>query len=82
MDNIYKTTDIVLAATLRLKNHQLVDIELRGKQGTFVFLDVEQEFLDDFDLGKHLVEPISFNGEIKSLTTIIRRKVSSGVYMS
>jgi hypothetical protein len=34
--NEYRTTDIVLAAVIRLDGYQLVDIETQGNKGTLV----------------------------------------------
>jgi hypothetical protein len=72
----YKTTDIILAATLRVHGYMLHLIELNGKKGTFIFEDVDQEFITDYDLGNIKVEPISFNNNIKQLTTSVRRMVT------
>lgn len=67
------TSDIVLAATLKVKGYRLDRIEKQGNRGVFCFNSVDTEVLSDFDLGKALVEPISFNTAIKSLTTAARR---------
>jgi len=69
----YKTTDIILAACLRLKSYEMVTIEVSGNKGTFVFKDVGQDFVDEYDLGKLLVEPVAFNNMVKHLTTSVRR---------
>jgi hypothetical protein len=74
---IYKTTDIILAACLRLCGKEMVDIELNGNKGTFCFTDVDNDFLVEYDLGKIRVEPVAFNNTIKQLTTSIRRMVAS-----
>lgn len=71
----YKTTDIVLAATLKTLGHGLLDIEVQGTKGTFVFGEVDPDFLTQFDLGKQRVEPVEFNNAIKQLTTSVRRMV-------
>lgn len=70
----YKTSDIVLAASLRVHGNDLSSIELQGSKGIFVFDQVDEQFLQDFDLGKIKVEPIIFNNTIKQLTTSVRRK--------
>ena len=71
----YKTSDIVLAASLKVNGYELESIELVGNKGIFVFNDVSSEFLLDFDLGKIRVEPVIFNNMIKQLTTSVRRKL-------
>lgn len=73
MTTLYKTTDIILAACLRLNNHQLLSIEVNNTKGTFVFENVDKQLLADYDLGKVRVEPVSFNNTIKQLTTSVRR---------
>lgn len=70
---VYKTTDIVLAAYLKLCGCILTTIEKQGQKGTFVFDKVTDEMLKTFDLGQACVEPVSFNNTIKSLTTSVRR---------
>lgn len=68
-----ETSDIVLAATLKVFNQQLDKIQKQGNRGIFCFSNVDEEILADFDLGKSLVEPVSFNNAIKALTTAVRR---------
>lgn len=73
----YKTSDIVLAASLKSLGNTLSSVELQGSKGIFVFEDVEQQFLDQFDLGQIRIEPISFHSAVKQLTTIVRRKLNN-----
>lgn len=70
---IYKTTDIVLAAFLKLEGCVMTGIEKQGQKGTFVFQDVSDDLIYDFDLGNAKVEPVAFNNMIKQLTTSVRR---------
>lgn len=69
----YKTTDIVLAASLVVHGNKMTKIEVLGSRGTFVFENIEQDFLDDYELSKCVVEPVAFNNAIKRLTTSVRR---------
>lgn len=69
----YKTTDIVLAASLVVHGSKMVKIEVVGSRGTFIFENIEQDFLDDYELSKCAVEPVAFNNAIKRLTTSVRR---------
>lgn len=69
----YKTTDIVLAAFLKISGCQMTGIEKQGQKGTFVFDSVEDELIVAYDLGKAQVEPVTFNNTIKQLTTSVRR---------
>ena len=64
---------IILAAVLRLNDYDMVMIEKDGNKGTFVFADVDLDFITEYDLGKVRVEPVSFNNAIKQLTTSVRR---------
>jgi hypothetical protein len=68
-----QTSDIVLAATLKVKGQKLDKIEKQGNRGIFCFLDVDEKLLNEFDLGHALIEPVSFNNAIKALTTAARR---------
>jgi hypothetical protein len=74
----FKTSDIVLAAVLRLNDIELIDIEVMGSKGTFIFTNIDADFLVQFDLGKALVEPVAFNNMIKQLTTSVRRLTRNG----
>lgn len=69
----YKTTDIVLAAFLKLQGYNMVTIEKQGLKGTFVFEDVPNDVVTSYDLGQCSVEPVSFNNTLKALTTSVRR---------
>jgi len=71
----YKTTDIILAACLRLSGNEMTRIDLKGSKGTFCFDAVDDDLIMDYDLGKCLVEPVAFNNMIKQLTTSVRRMV-------
>jgi hypothetical protein len=74
----FKTTDIVLAAVLRLNDIELINIEVAGNKGTFIFTNIDDGFLVQYDLGKALVEPVAFNNMIKQLTTSVRRLTRNG----
>jgi len=69
----FRTQDIVLAATLKVKGFKLIELLKNGNKGTFVFEGVSDEDINDYDLGTCLVEPRSLNAEIKALTTSARR---------
>lgn len=72
----FKTSDIVLASTLKINGIPLLDIEMVGTRGVFVFDSVSKELLQSFDLGELTVEPNSFHQAVKQLTTAVRRKQS------
>ena len=78
MSEIYKeyaTTDITLAAVLVENQNPLDRIQVQGNKGIFHFLNVEKQFLQDYDTRKIMVEPITFHAAIKNLTTAVKRLV-------
>lgn len=70
-----ETHDIVLAAALKTLGYQLSTIEKIGNRGIFHFSNIDASVITDYDLGRLLVEPVSFNAAIKSLTTASRRTI-------
>jgi hypothetical protein len=72
--DIYKTSDIILAACLKVQGYELDSIKkTENGKGIFIFKDVPDDYLAQYDLGKVLVEPVNFNNAIKQLTTSVRR---------
>lgn len=67
------TSDIVLAASLKVKGFILNRIEKNGNKGIFIFNEVDLQIIEDYDLGKCLIEPVAFNNAVKALTTATRR---------
>lgn len=68
-----ETTDIVLAAYLKARGFRMIEILKNGNKGTFVFVDVPESEINEYDLGSARIEPKSLNYEIKTLTTAARR---------
>mgnify|MGYP003598739579 CR=1 FL=1 len=68
-----ETTDIVLAAYLKVKGYRLIEILKNGNKGTFIFIEVPEDVINEYDLGQAEVEPKALNYEIKALTTAARR---------
>lgn len=68
-----ETSDIVLAAMLKVKGFRLDRIEKSGKRGIFCFADVDNAELTQFNLGQSLVEPVALNNAVKALTTATKR---------
>jgi hypothetical protein len=66
----------VLASTLKTLGYSIKRIEKVGNKGTFHFENVPLSIINEFDMGQCKVEPISFNNQIKSLTTAVRRQAS------
>lgn len=73
MKQYCETSDIVLAATLKVKGYRLDRIEKDGKRGIFCFADVDVSELTQFNLGQALVEPVALNNAVKALTTATKR---------
>ena len=71
----YPTTDLILATVLKENGNVLDKITTQGIKGIFYFLDVEKDFLVSYDTGKLLVEPVSFQNSLRSLTAAVRRQV-------
>lgn len=67
------TTDIILAAYLKVRGYKLIEILKNGNKGTFIFDNVPDHIINDYDLGQSQVEPKALNYEIKALTTAARR---------
>ncbi len=70
-----ETQDIVLAAALKVLGYRLDHLEKVGNKGIFFFSGVDETVINDYDLGKLLVEPVAFNSAIKALTTASRRSL-------
>jgi hypothetical protein len=77
MLSLFRTTDIVLAACLKLEGFQLERIECRGKQGTFVFADVDPKVIDAFNCGRMVVEPTQFHGMVRQLSASVVRQITA-----
>lgn len=73
----YKTSDLVIAAVLKTSGIELTTIELKGARGIFCFKNVDQDILDQIDMGNILVEPTDFHNTTKQLTSIVRRKLQN-----
>lgn len=71
----YKTTDIVLASCLRLLGHSIETIDVAGRRGTFVFMDVPPAIIEEFNCGKILVDPVAFHGMLRQLSTSVNRQM-------
>ena len=77
MIQIYKTTDIVLAAVLKMQGYKL-DITIEGRRGTFIFLNVDPHSLDEFNYDGIRVEPKEFNAAVRTLSGTINRMINNG----
>jgi hypothetical protein len=73
MKRTIETQDIVLASALKVLGYRLDHIEKIGNKGIFYFADIDDQVINDYDLGNLRVEPVAFNSAIKALTTASRR---------
>lgn len=69
----FSTSDIILAAYLKLNDCPLIRIDKEGAKGTFIFTNVTKQLVDTFDIGEAKVEPMRFNQTIKALNTAVKR---------
>lgn len=77
---MFKTSDIVLAATLRVKGFPLSSVEVVGTRGVFVFTGVDGTTLDRFNMGEMVVEPNVYHQAVKQLTALARRKCNESIH--
>jgi hypothetical protein len=68
-----ETSDIVLAAVLKVKGYRLESIQKDGRKGIFAFADVDDLVMNEFNLGQSAVEPVAFNNAVRALTTAAKR---------
>ena len=78
MHTSYKTTDIVLAAVLKMLGYKLDSIEIEGRRGTFIFVDVDPHSLDEYNYDGIRVEPKEFHAHVRTLSSTINRMVTNG----
>lgn len=71
--NRIETSDICLAASLRVYGYTLYHILKEERRGIFVFLDVDDEIVSKYNLGQLLVEPNAFHAAIRFLTMAVKR---------
>lgn len=78
----YGTSDIVLAATLKMHGVEFDRISVTKlpsgmRRGVFHFKNVSVDDLTAFDMGKFSVEPVAFNSEVRQLTAAVKRLTES-----
>lgn len=71
----YRTTDIVLAACLKMLGFEMESIEVEGRRGTFVFANIPESTIMEFNCGKIRVDPVSFHGMLRQLSTSDNRQI-------
>jgi len=70
----YETTDLTLAAALRMFDVQLDRIVLTdSKYGGFFFKDVPIKLLEEYDLQHMKVEPFAFHRMIVALSSAVKK---------
>ena len=68
-----ETSDICLAASLRVYGYTLQEILKEERRGIFVFVDVDDDIVSKYNLGQLLVEPNAFHAAVKFLTMAVKR---------
>lgn len=68
-----ETSDICLAASLRVYGYTLQEILKEERRGIFVFLEVDDDIVSKYNLGQLLVEPNAFHAAVKFLTMAVKR---------
>jgi hypothetical protein len=70
---LYSTDDVTLAAYLVIKEYHLKIIEKHENHGTFVFVDVPDEVVQEYECGSARVEPRKFSFEMRNLISNVRK---------
>jgi hypothetical protein len=68
-----ETSDICLAASLRVYGYTLQEILKEERRGIFVFVAVDDDIVSKYNLGQLLVEPNAFHAAVKFLTMAVKR---------
>ena len=68
-----ETSDICLAASLRVYGYTLQEILKEERRGIFVFVEVDDDIVSKYNLGQLLVEPNAFHAAVKFLTMAVKR---------
>lgn len=71
--NRIETSDICLAASLRVYGYILQEILKEERRGIFVFVEVDDDIVSKYNLGQLLVEPNAFHAAVKFLTMAVKR---------
>lgn len=71
--NRIETSDICLAASLRVYGYTLEEILKEERRGIFVFIEVDDDIVTKYNLGQLLVEPNAFHAAVKFLTMAVKR---------
>lgn len=68
-----ETSDICLAASLRVYGYTLQEILKEERRGIFVFVEVDDDIVSKYNLGQLMVEPNAFHAAVKFLTMAVKR---------
>lgn len=68
-----ESSDICLAASLRVYGYTLQEILKEERRGIFVFVEVDDDIVAKYNLGQLLVEPNAFHAAVKFLTMAVKR---------
>lgn len=71
--DIYTTSHVPLAAYLKVKGVKIINIVITDRRGTFTFVDVDRNYIIDFNNGEALVEPGEYSAKMSQLTQTAKR---------
>ena len=69
----FNTTDLPLAAFLRINGYKLIEVRSKGQKGEFVFKDVPRQLLNDYNADNCVVEPKLFSSVMRQMVQSAKR---------
>lgn len=69
----FGTTDVALAAFLITHGYKCSQIHRAQSRGTFVFLNVDAELIDQYDRDEAVVNPRQFYDNIRHVISTVKR---------
>lgn len=69
----FGTTDVALAAFLITHGYRCSQIQRAQSKGTFVFLDVDTDLIDQYDRDEAMVNPRQFYDNIRHVISTVKR---------
>ena len=74
--NEFKTSDVSLAAYLKMQSFTIIDVEVVRTKGFFKFDKIEREEVTKFNNGTATVEPGEFSAVMRQLIQTVRRRIN------
>ena len=73
----FATTDLPLAAFLKMNGYKLSEVKSKGIKGEFVFDNVPRQLLNDYNADTCTVEPKMFSSVMRQMVQSAKRVSSS-----